>query len=66
MAGHSKQRRVNKSLALSLSKGESNVLSEPGESKDGETADVTNGSLIWWTYILECCDGSYYVGSTGE
>ncbi len=23
-------------------------------------------SQIWWTYILECRDGSFYVGSTGD
>jgi putative endonuclease len=21
---------------------------------------------MYWTYILECCDGSYYVGSTAD
>ena len=21
---------------------------------------------IWWTYILECRDGSFYIGSTGD
>jgi putative endonuclease len=22
--------------------------------------------IVWYTYILECADGSYYVGSTGD
>jgi putative endonuclease len=21
---------------------------------------------MWWDYILECCDGSFYVGSTAD
>ncbi len=63
MAGHSKcVMSVNCWTNLRLFKCESNALSERSESKGFSMSK----DGVYYTYILKCSDGSYYVGSTGD
>jgi len=65
MAGHSTIGKGLLGLAIEKS-GEANVLSERSESKGNDLRVEMSAAPIWWTYILGCCDGSFYVGSTGN
>jgi putative endonuclease len=61
MAGHS----TRASLGLPNQEiGESSVLSDR-KGVEGLVLAM-NRESVWWTYILECRDGSFYVGSSGD
>jgi putative endonuclease len=55
---------VDNSLVCYWEGSESNVLSERSESKDQSAPSWA--FLLYFIYILECSDGSFYVGSTSD